>query len=147
MRYRISAYMDDPAAVWRLKPRQDVFTDNADTAVTTYEAVSRVERCAGAALVHEPSGEVLMSWGYPDPDHPLTAFYAPQPVPPGDAAARPERSAADREGRVVRFPPQGGTGVERRVRGRPRPGTVLVPSAQMEEAVRTGRVVVLARRG
>lgn len=141
MRYRISAYLDDPGAVWQLKPRQDVFTDNADTAVTTYEAVSRVERCAGAALVHEASGEILMSWGYPDPDHPLTAFYAPtahDPVPPEGGREGCE------EGRVLRFPPQAGASGERRLR--PRSGAVRVSPRQVEEAAR-GRVVVLSRQG
>jgi len=146
MRYRISAYMDDPGAVWRLKPRQDVFTDTADTAVTTYEAVSRVERCAGAALVHEASGEILMSWGYPDPDHPLTAFYAPPEAAPEHDAA-PEPRCEGQERRVLRFPPRGGAGAERRGRGKARAGAARVPSSQVEEAVRAGRVVVLSRRG
>lgn len=146
MRYRISAYLDDPGAVWQLKPRQDVFTDNADTAVTTYEAVSRIERCAGAALVHEASGEILMSWGYPDPDHPLTAFYAP----PGPALAHdavPAEGGRDgrEEGRVLRFaPPLAAAKGDRRLR--PRSAARRVSPAQFEEAAR-GRVVVLSRRG
>lgn len=147
MRYRISAYLDDPGADWRLKPRQDVFTDSPDTAVTAYEAVSRVERCVGAALVHETSGETLMSWGYPDPDHPLTAFYGLLPVAGADEAAPdPGARRPDGIGSVVRFRPRGGAGEQRRLR-LPRPGPERAASSQVEEAVRAGRVVVLARRG
>jgi len=147
MRYRISAYLDDPGAQWRLKPRQDVYTDNADTAVTTYEAVSRVERCAGAALVHEASGEILMAWGYPDPDHPLTGFYAPlETAVPLEAGVAPEVGRDGQEGQVLRFRPRGGGG-QRRAGARLHAGAARPPSAKMEATVQAGRVVVLSRQG